>query len=103
MKTTVLERLAPSIKTVLNNQRAKVYEVELKAGQESNLHLHREDYIVYAFKDAKLRMIDRDGRTDDIDIKAGDAYFRRGETHTVRNVGNEDTYLLVFQFNEWGP
>ena len=90
-------------RVILDNQRAKIYEVGLTPGEMSPLHVHGEDYIVYTFDDAKLRLTSLDGRTTDIDAKAGTAFFRRAETHFVQNIGDTGARVLVFQFNEWGP
>jgi hypothetical protein len=90
-------------RVVLDNQRATVLELIYAPGEKSELHEHKEDYILYALSDARIMSVRDDGKTDEINLVAGNAYFRRGESHTCENVGETEARMLIFQFNEWGP
>src|SRR5262245_44714675 len=78
-------KVAPdAYKVLLDNDRVRVLEVRLKAGDKVAMHSH-PDYIVYNFEPCKVKFSSPDGSNKEIELKGGEASFRPAESHAVEN------------------
>jgi beta-alanine degradation protein BauB len=76
---------------IMENDRVKIWEMDLAPGEESAEHRHDLDYILVILEGDKIAGICTDGR-DDIyaDVTPGLAVFvPKGGTEIARNVGNQ--------------
>lgn len=100
-------------KIVFEDDKIKVWEFNLKAGEQTPLHTHELDYIFYVIDGAPLEVFDADGNDlGTLDLKSGDVVPIRIEgdelvvinnpsrrvpvTHSARNTGlNNYRELLI--------
>ncbi len=93
-------------KVVFEDDRIKVWELELSPGQKTAIHTHEMDYMFYVIAGSSLEILDeqdnrigifeyRDGDVlplkldgDEL-VVVGDESLRVPATHAARNVGNE--------------
>lgn len=95
-------RSAPGVyKVLLDNDRVRVLDVHLKPGQTSPTHSHPE-YLVYCVTGGKVKFTGPDGRSENVDLKAGECTWRPAETHSVDNVGTTECHVLNIEFKEGG-
>ena len=83
-------------KVVLENDTVRVLEFLIRAGEKAPMHNHPHDYVVYFMSNAKFRMTDPDGKSEDLDTMAGQAMWMWAGSHETINVGKTDgRYLIV--------
>ena len=80
-------------KVLLDNDRVRVLDVRLKPGQKVPMHSHPA-YVVYALSDFKVKFTLPDGKTADVDGKAGVASWRDAESHAAENVASSELHVL---------
>ena len=80
-------------KVLLENDRVRVLDVRVQPGKKVPTHSH-PDYVIYALSDFKVKFTYPDGKTAELDGKAGDASWREAETHAAENVGTRELHVL---------
>jgi len=88
-KERVLGGVGTSV--IMENDRVKIWEMDLAPGEESAEHRHDLDYILVILEGDKIAGICTDGR-DDIyaDVTPGLTVFvPKGGTEIARNVGSQ--------------
>lgn len=88
-----------SHKVVFEADAVRVLDVTLKAGGKSALHSH-PDCVAYLLTDAKAKFTGSDGKTSEVEAKAGTAMWRPAETHSVENIGAREFRVLHFELKE---
>jgi beta-alanine degradation protein BauB len=79
-------KVAPSLHKILfENERVRVYEVNAKAGDKVGTHSH-SDHILYFVTDTKAKITGADGKSNEVDGKAGTAAWTDAVTHTTEFV-----------------
>ena len=86
-------------KSLLENEKANVYEFVAKPGEKTEMHEH-PDYIVYPLTDSRIRFTFRDGRTEVAEFRKGEPKFREGHWHAVENIGNQESRILVIDLKK---
>jgi quercetin dioxygenase-like cupin family protein len=87
-------KVAPTMnKVVLENERVRVLDVTLKAGQQMPMHQH-PDNIVYVIKGGKTRAVNLQGVPTDREFKDGECTFRPAETHAIQNTDTHDLHVI---------
>ena len=87
-------QLAPEIyKVLLDNVQVRVLEVRLSVGQKSPMHSH-PGYVIYCITPGKIRFATPDGKTSDVEFKAGQTLWRDAEAHGPENIGNSECQVL---------
>lgn len=90
---------APKAYKCLNeNERVRVLEVVLKAGDVAKMH-HHPDHAVYAVKGGKAKLTSG-GKTQEMDIKAGSVMFLEAQDHEVTNIGKTTIDLIVMELKK---
>ena len=90
-------KMAPAMhKVILENDRARVYEVTIKAGTKLGMHSHPA-HITYFLSASKGKFTMADGSTRDADVKAGEARWNDPVTHSFENTGTTDAHALVVE------
>lgn len=92
-----LVKVAPNnVQVLLDNDRVRVLEVHLKPGEKIGMHSHSA-YLVYSFSGGKVKYTYPDGKTEEREVKAGQAIWRAAETHASENVGTGETHSLLVE------
>jgi hypothetical protein len=86
-------------KVILNNQHMRVLDVRHKPGEKSPMHSH-PNHVVYSFTDSAVKFTSPDGKTQIRTVKAGQATWHNGETHTVENVGKKEEHALDIELKK---
>lgn len=96
-----------SFRVVLENDRVRVLEYRSGPGMSvcgQGMHWH-PDRVTVTLTDAKVRIVQPDGRTMVRDIPAGHVFFAKAETHATENVGGAGTrlYIIELKGGDWKP
>ncbi len=86
-------------KSLLENERVKIYELHLTPGQKTEMHSHPE-YVSYLLTDAKLRIEYANGTSEDRDYKSGQAAYRQKQKHTIENMGDKDVRIVITELKK---
>jgi quercetin dioxygenase-like cupin family protein len=97
--TAAADEAAQSDKVLFENDRVRVVETTYAPGATHDTHSH-PDHVVYALQDAKARFTTADGKTTEVEIKAGGARWQPATTHKVENVGSTPIHAVVFELKE---
>ncbi len=93
-------KVAPdSYKVVLENDQVRVLEVQIRPGAKSEMHSHPRSVAV-CLNDQRLRFTFPNGKTEDADLRRGQAVWLDGISHAVENVGNEDVSSVVVELKK---
>ena len=57
---------------------------------------HHPNHVVYAISGGKMRLTS-EGKTQEMDIKAGQVMFLDAQNHEAKNIGNTTLDLLVME------
>ena len=75
-------------------------EAIIEPGEKSKQHTHPAAFF-YALTDCKLRVYYNDGKTEDLDLKAGDSGCAGPERpHMTENTGNKQARFLLVELKE---
>ena len=55
----------------------------------------RSDRVIYSFNAGKQRIRYSDGKTEEVEFKAGDLRFRKADKSQSENIGKTETHNLV--------
>ncbi|HEY3304766.1 MAG TPA: cytoplasmic protein [Candidatus Binatia bacterium] len=75
-------------KTTTDNEHVRVLDIRLKPGGKSPMHSHPA-YIAIALTPCKVKFTAPNGKSQEVELKPGEAVWRDAETHSVDNVGGE--------------
>ncbi len=90
-------QVSPSnYRTLLDNERVRVLEMDLKAGQKDVTHSH-PDETVYFVRGSKVKIHLPDGQAVEADIPDGHVMWHEAWTHTVENVGSADLKAIIVE------
>jgi len=93
-------KVAPNnYKVALENDSVRVCNVQVKPGEKIATHSH-PDHLVYTINGGKVKFTFPDGKTKDVELKAGDATWIKAETHAGENVGTTELKLVVFELKK---
>lgn len=76
---------------ILENDKVKVTEFVSASGADAcgkGKHSHNERLVI-AITDASIKMTTEDGKTQNLELKAGTAFWGGTETHSVVNIGKQ--------------
>jgi len=86
-------------KLVLENDRARVFDVRFKPGQKAVMHGH-PDHVVYVLSDYTLNLMAPDGSSQKVPLKAGQAIWMDAGPHAAENIGKTEGHALVIEFKD---
>jgi len=81
-------------KVRLDNEKFRVVETWAKPGDKNEMKA-RSDRVVYSFNAGKQRIRYSDGKTEEVEFKAGDVRYRKADTSQSENIGKTETHNLV--------
>ena len=100
-------RVSETSKVLFENDRTRVLEYHTNAGKNiCGLDVHYHPAHVYIMlTDAKIRVVEADGREHIEDAKAGEVGWEPAETHRAENImgNNAACYLIEFKDKDWKP
>ena len=101
----ITENLLDPIKVASNvyklnmeNDRVRVLNLTLKPGDKAVMH-HHPDHVVYVLKGGKAKLTS-EGKTDILELKAGDTVFLNAQNHEAENIGQTTLDLLVVELKK---
>lgn len=87
--------VAPTMYTVVfENDRVRVMEFVIKAGQKIGTHSH-SDHFAYVVSAGKIKISKPDGSSGTLELKAGTVLWIDAETHRGENVGKTTIKLVI--------
>ena len=86
-------------KVLLENERIRVLEVTLNAGQEQAMHSH-PDHLVYPLSAYRIKHIAADGSTSIGERSPGELVWIPAESHAGENVGDTECRVLIVELKE---
>ena len=93
-------KVAPdSYKVVLENDQVRVLEVRIKQGVKVEMHSHPRS-VAICLNDQGLRFTFPNGKSEETDVKRGQAVWLDGISHSVENVRNEDASSVVVELKK---
>src|SRR5215203_960548 len=76
-----------------------VLEVRIKQGTKSEMHSHPKS-VAICLNDQRLRFTFPNGKSEDTDLKRGQAVWLDGLSHAVENTGKEDVSSVVVELKK---
>ena len=89
-------------KVVLENEKVKVTEFDSEPGGDAcgkGQHRHNERLVI-AITDATIKMTTEDGKTQNLELKAGTAFWGGTELHSVVNTGKQTARFYAVEVKE---
>ena len=86
-------------KVLLENDRVRVLEYQAKPGEKAAMHSHPAN-VVYALSSFKTKFTLPDGKTQEVETKAGQANWSEASTHASENVGTTEAHALIIELKE---
>lgn len=80
------------------NDRVRVLQVIFKPGDIAKMH-HHPEHVVYVLSGGRMRMTS-DGKTEDLDLKAGSVVFLKAQNHEAKNIGTSTIDLIVLELKK---
>ncbi len=93
-----LEVAGSVYKFKMENDRVRVLNPTFKPGDKAVMH-HHPDHVVYVLAAGKMKLTSM-GKTDVLDLKAGDAIFINAQSHEAENIGQTTLDLLVVELKK---
>jgi quercetin dioxygenase-like cupin family protein len=88
-----------SYKVVLENDAVRVLEVRIKQGAKVEMHSHPRS-VAICLNDQRLRFTFPNGKSEETDVKRGQAVWLDGISHAVENIRNEDASSVVVELKK---
>ncbi|HSE18880.1 MAG TPA: antibiotic biosynthesis monooxygenase [Pyrinomonadaceae bacterium] len=83
-------------KVLLENERVRVLDFQLKKGAKEDFHAHPAA-VTYVLAPFKIRFMFPDGSTRIREAKAGDLFYGDALTHASENIGETDAHGLLIE------
>ena len=93
-------KVAPdSYKVLLENDQVRVLEVRIKQGAKTEMHSHPRS-VAICLNDQRLKFTFPNGKSEDTNLKRGQAVWLDGISHAVENTGTEDVSSVVVELKK---
>jgi quercetin dioxygenase-like cupin family protein len=86
-------------KVLLENERVRVLDVRVPAGQKQAMHSH-PDHLVYSLSAYRVKHIAADGRTSLGERQPGEVVWIPSESHAGENIGDTEIHALIVELKE---
>ncbi len=83
-------------RTLLENERVRVVEMRLAAGETDQQHSHPAE-TVYFIRGGKVRLHLPDGTTAEAEFPDGGVMWHEPWTHQVENIGDSDILAVIVE------
>jgi quercetin dioxygenase-like cupin family protein len=86
-------------KVTLNNSQVRVMEFRIKPGEKTPMHSH-PNHVIYSLTAGTTKFTLANGKAETATSKAGQVVWHNAETHTVENVGKNETHGLDIELKK---
>ena len=83
-------------RVLLENDRVRVLEMSLKAGEKDEMHSHPAE-TVYFIQGSQVRVYLPDGGTAEVEFPDGGVMWHEEWTHQVENIGSADLRAVIVE------
>jgi hypothetical protein len=83
----------------LNNDKVRVLEYHSKPGDKEAMHSHAAA-IIYIISGGKFKSTTPDGKSQEIEYKAGEVAWREAVTHSGENIGTTELHAILVEVKE---
>ena len=88
-------------KLLFENERVKIWDLALEAGQSSDWHQHALDYISIGLTESKMRRRFEDDTVDETTSTVGQYRFaEKHQPHVVTNIGSAPHRNILIEIKE---
>ena len=95
-----LVKVAPkNCRAVLDNDRVRMIRCVIKPGETLPMHSHPAN-IVYSLTAGKAKYTFADGKTEERELKAGQAVWSEAISHSTENTGTAESRALVVELKK---
>ena len=84
------------VKVKLENERVRVLDFMSEPGDKEDWHFHPA-FVVYVVTGGTLRITTPDGKSEDVEFKAGDIFYREPRTHRTENIGKAALHAVIVE------
>ncbi|MDD1654065.1 MAG: cupin domain-containing protein [Methanomicrobiales archaeon] len=95
-----LQSAPGAYRLVMENGRVRVLDLHLKPGEIAPMHHHPNDHVVYVMKNARFKLTFPDGKSDEFDLKAGQAVWLEAGSHATENTGTSEGHNIVVELKK---
>jgi beta-alanine degradation protein BauB len=93
-------KVAPDMyKVLLENDAVRIVDFRMKQGAKSEMHSHPQSVAV-VLNDQRLRFTFPNGKSEDADLKRGQAVWLDALSHSVENTGTEDAAGVLVELKK---
>ena len=99
LKAQDMAKVAPGmVKVVLDNDKVRIFDVQVKAGDKLPMHSHPSSNIVIPIVSGKTKTTLADGKVMETEFKVGEPRWNEAVTHS--NEAITDLHVLVVELKE---
>ncbi len=98
-KSDPLAVAANVYKLVMENEHVRVLDARFAPGAKAVMHDH-PNHVVYVLADGKLKITTPDGKSMNVDLKAGQAIWMPVGQHAAENLGKAEAHNLVVELKK---
>ena len=92
--------VAPNIyKVLLENDEVRVLDIRMAKGARSEMHSHPKS-VVYCLNDSKAKFTFPGGKSDTVDLTAGQAVWLDALSHSVENTGSGEMLAILVELKK---
>lgn len=99
MAQDVVQVAPQQYKVLLDNERVRMIEYQSKPGEKAGMHAHPAS-VAYFLSPAKLKFTSPDGKTAEVEVKAGQVMWLDPVTHTTENAGTTNAHGVVIELKK---
>ena len=93
-------KVAPDVyKVLLENDNVRVIEYRIKQGAKSEMHSHPHS-VAICLNDQRAKFTFPNGKSEDADLKRGQAVWLDALSHSVENTGTEDASGVLVELKK---
>ena len=90
---------AKTIRIRLENDRVRVLEAVIPAGEKERMHSHPAN-VIYVVAGGKLRSHAPDGKATEATFDTGDVLYREPVTHWAENIGTTEMRVIIVELKD---
>jgi mannose-6-phosphate isomerase-like protein (cupin superfamily) len=94
-----LQAAANVYNLVMENEQVRVLDARFSPGAQALMHFH-PNHVVYVFNNGTIKITNPDGKSVNVDLKAGQAIWMPAGQHAAENVGKAEAHNLVIEIKK---
>jgi len=87
------------VKLKFENERVRILETLSHPGDRELQHSHPGNVVV-VLEGGKLRITTPDGKSNEVEFKTGDAFWRDPVTHSAENIGTTPLHAIIVELKQ---